>query len=165
MSSIFRLPVLAAAVTLSFGAGSALADRPVWRPIAELLVGSLGQSDPQQLSDVMTRCTALSMTLSGLTEDFSQEQAALYKGQANRFIEHTLRIESQHHRDRTGEEPDMEVLEAATLEELKTMMLGYSQWMDQNIADGGSLFDKEIEMDMESCQLATRFVAQLPPIE
>ncbi|MDR2212203.1 MAG: hypothetical protein LBE21_01055 [Pseudomonadales bacterium] len=163
MSSFVRSSALAVTVVLSFGASSgALAERPVWTPIAELLVGSLGKSDPQRLSDVMTRCTALSMTLSGLTADFSEEMAQLYRSQANRFIEHSLRIDSMDHKQRTGREPDMAVLEAATLAELQTLMLGYGEWMDQNILDGGSLFDKEIELEMESCQLATRLVSQLP---
>jgi hypothetical protein len=155
---------MAALMALSCAAGPALAERPLWTPIAELLVGSLGESDPQQLSDVMTRCTALSMTLSGLTESFSPEIAQLYKSQANRFIEHTLRIESQQYWQLTGEEMSAEDLEAATLEELKMMIVGYSDWMDQNINDGGSLFDKNIELDMQSCQIATRLVAQLPPL-
>jgi hypothetical protein len=154
---------MVAVVVLSLGTTSAvLAERPAWTPIAQLLVSSLGQSDPDQLADVMTRCTALSMTLSGVTEDFSQEIAQLYRTQANRFIENALRIESQQYVRNTGKEPDMEALEAAEAEALKTMILGYSQWMDQNIAEGGSLFDKAIEMDMTSCQLTTRFVAQVP---
>jgi hypothetical protein len=159
-SRSFRLPALAVSVVLSLGAAPVMADRPEWKPIAELLVGSLGRQDAESLSDVMTRCTALSMTLSGLTSDFSPEMSQLYRDQANRFIEHSLRIESIDHKARTGEDIDVGALEEATLDELKTLMLGYSEWMDQNIADGGSLFDKEIELDMESCQLATRLVSQ-----
>jgi hypothetical protein len=161
MSSLFkRLPVVAATAVLLCGAQVAMAERPIWTPIAELLVGSLGKSDPKSLADVMTRCTALSMTLSGLTSDFSPEMAQLYRDQANRFIEHSIRIDSLDIRQRTGEEANIEQLEEATVAELKTMMVGYSEWMDENIADGGSLFDKEIELDMESCQLATRLVSQ-----
>jgi hypothetical protein len=162
MSSILRGPVLATALMLSINAAPALAARPVWTPVAALLVGSLSASDPQRLSDAMIRCTALTMNLSEVSSEFSAEMAQLYRSQANRFIEHALRIESQRHRERTGEELDRTQLELNTLAKLKPMILGYSQWMDQNIVDGTSLFDKELEMDMKSCELAMRFITQLP---
>ncbi|HWK53419.1 MAG TPA: hypothetical protein VNR18_03545 [Hyphomicrobiales bacterium] len=155
-----RLAVLAAPVLL-LGTMPAHADKPTWTPIAELLIGSLGKTDAVSLADVMTRCTALSMTLSGLTADFSPEMSQLYKDQANRFIEHSLRIESQVQADQSGEITDLEELSGATREKLKTMVIGYSDWMDDNMEAGGSLFDREIEMEIDSCHLATRLVSQL----
>lgn len=155
-----RLAFVATSALL-LGTAPAMAEKPVWTPIAELLVGSLGKADAMSLADVMTRCTALSMTLSGLTADFSPEMSQLYKDQANRFIEHSLRIESQVKADQTGEATDLDELSDATREKLKTMVMGYSDWMDDNMAVAGSLFDREIEMEIDSCHLATRLVSQM----
>ena len=156
-----RLPLLVAACWLLLGSWPALAQKPEWKPIAELFVGSIGEQDPVRMADVMTRCTALSMTLSGLAIDFSPEMAKLYKDQATRFIQYSVLIESQLEQEITGLEADITVLSVTILEKLKGMISGYSQWMDHNNANDGSFFNKDIEMEMSSCQLATKLASQM----
>ena len=44
---------------------------------------------------------------------------------------------------------------------VKVMVVGYNQWLDHNNTTSGSYIDKDIEMEMNSCQLASRLVAQM----
>ena len=156
-----RLPLLAATVVLSLSAWPVLADKPAWTPIAELLVGSLGEADPARMADVMTRCTALNMTLSGMAADFSEDMTLFYKNSAARFIEHSVQIESHIVREATGAEADLDVLSSALIERVKTLLTGYDQWLDDNIATGGTYFSNDFNMEMNSCHLASRFVNQV----
>lgn len=158
-----RLPLLAATTVLLCGAaGSVLAQKPAWTPIAELLIGSLGEADASRMSDVMTRCTGLHMTLAGMAADFSPEMSQHYKDEAARMISQGVFIESEMEKEETGAaEADIAALSDATIAKLKIIISGYSDWMDENIANGDSYFSKEIELEMDSCSLASRLMSQI----
>jgi hypothetical protein len=49
----------------------------------------------------------------------------------------------------------------ATIAEVKGLVNGYNEWLDDNMAATDSWFDKEFEMEMNSCSLASRFVNQM----
>lgn len=164
MTSSRKCPVLATALTLSLlGLASplALAEKPQWKPIAELLVGSLGDSDPARMSDVMTRCTALTITLAGLAADFSPEMSELYRAEADRFIQNGVLIESNLEKELTGKEADIDVVSALLVAEVKGMLSGYSDWLDDNNSTGGAYLDSAIELEMDSCHLASRLALQM----
>lgn len=150
-----------AATFLLLGAGPALAQKPAWKPIAELLVGSLGASDPARMSDVMSRCTALNMILSGMAADFAPDMAEHYKSEAHMFIQNGVLIESQIAEDMTGVEADIPALSNAAIEKVRGMVSGYNEWLDDNIAAEGSYFNKDIDMEISSCQLASKLASQL----
>ncbi len=162
MAFAFRtLPFMAAAGVLLLAATPTFAQKPEWKPIAELLVGSLGTSDPAKMSDVMSRCTALNMILSGMAAGFAPDMAEHYKGEAHRFIQNGVLIESQIVKELTGAEPDITELSNLAIEEVKILVEGYNAWLDHNIADSGSYFNKDIDMEIESCQLAGKLAARM----
>jgi len=71
-------------------------------------------------------------------------------------------IESEMEKEATGAEAaDIDALSDATIEKLKVIIRGYSDWMDENIANGDSYFSKEIELEMDSCSLASRLMSQI----
>ncbi len=147
---------LLVAALLLFGAIPVMAQKPAWKPIAELLVGSLGESDPVRMSDVMSRCTALNMILAGMATDISPDMAQSYKDEAHRFIQHGVLIDSQMAKETTGVEADIAALSSAAIEEVKGMLSGYNLWLDENIAAEGAYINKDIDMEIDSCQLASR---------
>lgn len=156
-----RLPLAAAASLLLLGSSASYASKPEWTSIAELLVGSLGTSNPEQMSDVMSRCTALTMILSGMAADFSPAMAEHYRSEAHMFIQNNVLIESQMEENVTGVEADIPKLSDAAIEEVKGLVDGYNEWLDDNIAGSGSYFNKDIDMEIESCQLASKLAAQM----
>lgn len=164
-SSRSRLPLLAATVLLALNSGSALAERPAWTPIAELLVGSLGASDPVRMSTVMCRCTALNMLFAGLAADVSPEMAQGYEQEAHKMIENGVLIESTLERDRTGAAADIAVLSGVIVERVKGMLDGYNEWLDANQAADGFSINKDIELEMDSCALAGKLMNQLAAAE
>jgi hypothetical protein len=143
------------------GSGTAAASKPEWISVAELLVGSLGTSDAVQMSDVMSRCTALNMILSGMASDFSPDAATHYRNEAHKFIQNNVLIESELVRQETGVEADIPTLSNAAIEEVRGLVTGYNEWLDDNIANGGSYFDKDIDMEIESCQLASKLAMRI----
>jgi hypothetical protein len=151
----------AAFAALLLGSGAASASKPEWISVAELLVGSLGTSDAAQMSDVMSRCTALNMILSGMAADFSPDAAAHYRNEAHKFIQNNVLIESEMVRQETGVEADIPTLSTAAIEEVRLLVSGYNEWLDDNIAHGGSYFDKDIDMEIESCQLASKLATRI----
>lgn len=155
-----RLPLLAAILSL-FLSTPALADRPLWTPLAELLLGSIGEADPLRMADVMSRCTALNITLGGLASDYSPESAELYRNEAHRLIQQGVIIESQVEEESTGKAADIAVLSDSVVAKVQGMVTGYGQWMDDNMASGESYFDKDLELEIDSCQLVSRMVNQL----
>lgn len=160
---LFR-PRHASACLVLLGAAWALpaqADKPSWTPIAELLVSSLSESDPIRMSDVMTRCTALNMILAGMAAGDSEESAASYQNQARRLIENAVLIDARLVREATGQEADVPAISEATIAEVRGLVSGYNDWLDDNMANGNSWFSREFELEMESCSLASRFVAQM----
>lgn len=160
---LFR-PRCASACLLLLGAAwtfPAVAEKPVWTPIAELLVSSLSESDPVRMSDVMTRCTALNMILAGMASSDSEESATSYQNEARRLIENAVLIDSRLVKEMTGEDADVPAVSEATIAEVKGLVNGYNDWLDDNMATGNSWFSKELELEMESCSLASRFVAQM----
>jgi hypothetical protein len=162
MPSLSRtLSCAAAAAVLLAGSNAAFASKPEWISVAELLVGSLGTSDATQMSDVMSRCTALNMILSGMAADFSPDAAAHYRNEAHKFIQNNVLIESEMARQETGIEADIPTLSNAAIEEVRLLVSGYNQWLDHNIANGGSYFDKDIDMEIESCQLASKLAVRM----
>lgn len=156
-----KLPLAAVAAVALLGASASFASKPDWKPVAELLVGSLGTSDPVQMSDVMSRCTALTMILSGMAADFSPDMASHYKSEAHMFIQNGVLIESAMVKEMTGVEADIPALSDAAIEEVRVMVDGYNEWLDDNIAGSGSYFNKDIDMEIESCQLASKLAAQM----
>ena len=144
-----------------FSSGTASASKPEWISVAELLVGSLGTSDAAQMSDVMSRCTALNMILSGMAADFSPDAATHYRNEAHKFIQNNVLIESEIARQETGVEADIPTLSNAAIEEVRLLVTGYNEWLDHNITNGGSYFDKDIDMEIESCQLASKLAMRI----
>ncbi|MEY4640243.1 MAG: hypothetical protein RLZZ227_237 [Pseudomonadota bacterium] len=161
MNRFPKLPVMAATGMLLLHSGAAFASKPEWTPIAELLVGSLGTSNPAQMSDVMSRCTALNMILSGMASDFSPEMAEHYRDEAHQFIQNNVLIESELARQTSNAQVDIPALSDAAIEEVRAMVDGYNEWLDDNIADSGSYFSKDIDMEIESCKLASRLATSL----
>lgn len=157
------LPALlsAAVLGLTMTAPVALAEKPTWTPIAELLVGSLGESDPVRMSDVMTRCTALTITLAGLAADFSPEMSALYRREADRFIQNGVLIETNMEKELTGKDADIDNVSNLLVAEVKGMLTGYNDWLDDNNSTSGSYLNNEIELEMDSCHLAARLAEQM----
>jgi len=156
-----RLIPIAVATVLRPGLAQADPQRPTWKPIAELLIGSIGEADPVRMSDVMTRCTALNMLFAGLAEDFSTDMSRGYHDEARRMIEHGVLIESNMEQERTGEEADIGALSVVMTERVKGMLKGYSDWFDANLSADGFYINKDIELEMDSCKLASRLVSQL----
>jgi hypothetical protein len=155
-----RLPLLAALVLL-LGAGSVQAQRPEWTPIAELLVGSIGASDPARMSDVMSRCTALNMLFAGLAADFSADMSQGYEDQAHLMIEHGVLIESTMEKERTGLEADLGKLSGVIVERVQGMVEGYNLWLDENLVKDGLYINQDIELEMDSCKLASKLMNQM----
>ena len=143
------------------GSVPALAQKPVWTPIAELLVGSIGEADPVRLSNVMSRCTALNMMFAGMATDISPDKSRHFKDEALRLVQHGILIETRLEKDSTGHEADVDLVSGAMLARVKTLVGGYNQWLDHNNLISGSYIDKEIEMEMNSCQLASRLMTQM----
>jgi hypothetical protein len=160
-TSALRLLGRFAAISLLCGSGAVLADRPTWIPIAELLVGSIGEADPVRMSDVMSRCSALNMTLAGLADSYSPEMSETYQNEALRLIQHGIMIESNMAKSRTGFEADIPTLSDAAVEKVKLLLEGYSLWLDDNIATSDSYFSKEFDMEIDSCRLASRMMNQM----
>jgi hypothetical protein len=137
------------------------ADKPTWPSLAELLVGSIGNADAAVMSTVMTRCTALHMTLSQLVSSYSPQMSAEYEAEALKMIRYGLLIDSRLESADTGEEADFNALSSSSAEKLKADVTSYSDWMDDNIASGDSLINDEIQMEMDTCQLTSKFVQQM----
>lgn len=150
LSFILLLAVLATST-------HALAQKPAWTPVAELLVGSISESDPRRMSTLMSRCTALNMVLAGLAPERSEQ----FRDEALRFAQRVIILESRLARQLTSTDPDMHLLNASIMERVKGMAGDYNQWMDHNGSTNGALIDKEVELEMSSCQLASRFLGQL----
>lgn len=161
MRTLSRTLPRATAIILLAGSSASFASKPEWIPVAELLVGSLGTSDAAQMSDVMSRCTALNMILSGMASDFSPDAATHYRNEAHKFIQNNVLIESEMARQETGVEADIPTLSNAAIEEVRGLVTGYNEWLDDNIAHGGSYFDKAIDMEIESCQLASKLATRI----
>jgi hypothetical protein len=162
MQTLSRKLSLATATTvLLAGSSATFASKPEWISVAELLVGSLGTSNAAQMSDVMSRCTALNMILSGMAADFSADAATHYRNEAHKFIQNNVLIESEMARQETGVEADIPALSDAAIEEVRGLVTGYNEWLDDNIAANGSYFDKDIDMEIESCQLASKLAARI----
>lgn len=160
----FRLPLVAATAVLLLGTvmgPAAHAEKPTWTPIAELLVGSLGESDPVRMSDVMTRCTALTITLASLAAEFSPEMSDLYRREADRFIQNGVLIETNLEKEMTGKDADIDAVSTLLVAEVKGMLTGYNDWLDDNNSTGGSYLNNEIELEMDSCHLAARLADQM----
>lgn len=159
------LPLVAACTVLLLGSAVApavaQAQKPMWTPIAELLVGSLGESDPVRMSDVMTRCTALTITLASLAADFSPEMSDLYRKEADRFIQNGVLIETNLEKEMTGQDADIDAVSSLLVAEVKGMLTGYNAWIDDNNSSGGSYLNNEIELEMDSCHLAARLADQM----
>jgi len=160
-----RLPLVAATAVLLLGSflapSAAVAQKPTWTPIAELLVGSLGESDPVRMSDVMTRCTALTITLASLAADFSPEMSDRYRAEADRFIQNGVLIETNLEKEMTGQEADIDAVSNLLVAEVKGMLTGYNAWIDDNNSSSGSYLNNEIELEMDSCHLASRLATQM----
>lgn len=153
-----QIPACLLAAAISF---PAWADKPAWTSIAELLVGSIGEADPVRMSDVMTRCTALNMTLSGLVSDYSPEMSEHYQGEALRLIQNAVLIDSRMETEMTGVEADIPTVSSATVKKVETMLDGYGLWLDDNMASDGAYISKDIELEMDSCLLASKLVNQM----
>lgn len=146
----------------SLAASGALAQTtPGWVPVAELLLGSMGNSDATQMAEVMHRCTALNMTLSALTASDSPEISEGYEHQALQLIQNGIMIQMNTEKLRTGIEADIEQQSGIAVDAVKNMLLVYNQWMEANYQDNGSYFSNDLEVEMKGCELATRFVLQM----
>ena len=161
MFANLRPRVLVLSCLLLVFISQAHAARPVWIPIAELLVGSIGEADPVRMSQVMSRCTALNMTLSVLADEYSVEMSESYQNEALRMIQHGILIESNMEKERTGVEADIPTLSNAAITRVRTMVEGYNLWLDDNITEGNSYFSKEFDLEIDGCRLASRMMNQI----
>lgn len=126
--------------------------------MAELLVVSIGEADAAGMVSVMNRCTALNITLAGMLSEYDPAMSAHYESEALAMMQHGVLIDSRLIEE-TGLEPDIPALSSATIDKVKLLLGGYSEWMDDNLANGGTYFTREIEMEMDSCNLAAKFIA------
>lgn len=134
---------------------------PEWVPVAELLLGSMGNSDAHQMAEVMNRCTALTMTLSALVANDSPEVSKGYENQALQLIQNGIMIKMNTEQVRTGIEPDLELLSDKAVGDVKLMLGVYNEWLEENFTEGGSYFTNDFEIEMKGCELATKFVLQM----
>jgi hypothetical protein len=146
------------ATTCSIGV---FAQKPAWVPVAELLLGSMGNADAHMMSEVMNRCTALNMTLSGLTASESPDVSQGYENQALHLIQNGILIESNSEEQETGMEPDIDRLSDVAVETVKDMLSIYNKWLNDNYDEAGSYFNNDFEIEMKGCELAAKFVLQL----
>lgn len=146
---------------LGMAALPAFAQKPTWVPVAELLLGSMGNADAHQMAEVMNRCTALNMTLSVLTATDSPEVSKGYENQALQLIQNGIIIEMNTEKLRTGIEPDVELYSENAVVAVKDMLTVYNQWLEDNYNEAGSYFNNDFEIEMKGCELATKFVLQM----
>jgi len=146
---------------LGLVAVEAAAQKPAWVPVAKLLLGSMGNSDAHMMAEVMNRCTALNMTLSGLTASESPDVSQGYENQALHLIQNGILIELNSEKQETGIEPDIDKLSDVAVEAVKDMLSIYNQWLNDNYDDAGSYFNNDFEIEMKGCELAAKFVLQL----
>lgn len=156
-SSFFSAPSLLAAFCLLLSMSSAWAAKPVWKPVAELLVLSVSQSDPVSLSEVMSRCTALNVILASLSSDHSPDLSRRYRTEAEDFIQHTVLIDSSIEEEMTGEAADLDRISNAAISKVDDLVDGYNEWLDDNMETLNSPFSMDFDREVESCQLASRF--------
>jgi hypothetical protein len=156
-----RLPLLAAFALLLPLSPSVSAQRPTWTPIAELLVGSIGEADPVRMSNVLSRCTALNILFAGLASDSSDELSEGYQHQAHLMIQHAVLIESNMEKQRTGADADIASLSTMIIARVDGMVDGYDHWLDANLSTGGSYINQDIKLELDSCRLASQLVGQL----
>lgn len=139
----------------------AMAQTPNWVPVAELLLGSMGRSDANQMAEVMHRCTALNMTLSALTATDSPEISEGYEHQALQLIQNGIMIQMNTEKLRTGIEADIEQQSGIAVDNVRNHLTVYNQWLEDNYADNGSYFSNDLEIEMKGCELATKFILQM----
>jgi hypothetical protein len=137
------------------------AQQPLWTPIAELLVGSIGEADPVRMSAVMCRCTALNILLAGLAADSSADLSQGYQDQAHRMIQHGVLIESNMEKKRTGNDADIATLSGVIVERVDVMVDGYNAWLDANLLADGLYINQDIKMELDSCKLASQLIGQI----
>lgn len=156
-----RLPLLAGIFLLLPVSLPVLAQRPAWTPIAELLVGSIGEADPVRMSNVLSRCTALNILFAGLASDSSDELSEGYQHQAHLLIQHAVLIESNMERQRTGVEADIAGLSTMIVARVDDMVDGYDHWLDANLNADGYYINQDIRLELDSCRLASQLVGQM----
>lgn len=154
---LFTTPSLLAALCLLLSMPSAWADKPAWKPVAELLVRSVSQSDPATMSEVMSRCTALNVILASLSSDHSPDLSRRYRKEAEGFIQHTVLIDSSIEEEMTGKTADLDRISNAAISKVDGMVGSYNQWLDDNMKTLDSPFSMDFDREVESCQLASRF--------
>ena len=155
----FSLPFVLTAVL----SAPAFAQKPSWVPVAELLLGSMGTADANQMTEVMNRCTALNMTLSALTAQDSPDVSAGYENHALQLVQNGIMIAMNTEKMLTGIEPDIETLSTNAIDAVKEMLGTYNLWMEDNYNDAGSYFNNDLEIEMKGCELATKFILQMSP--
>ncbi|HTR01346.1 MAG TPA: hypothetical protein VMH83_15210 [Candidatus Acidoferrum sp.] len=155
LSRAFKPAMTVMALALGFS-GQVHAQKPAWTPIAELLVGSISEADPRRMSTVMSRCTALNMALAGLAPERSQH----IRDEALRFAQRVIILEARMEKEVTKLDSDIDALSATIMERVKGMVGGYHQWMDHNSTTTGVMIDQDMQQEMSSCQLASRFLTQ-----
>ena len=153
-----KLILFLLATTCSIGV---FAQKPAWVPVAELLLGSMGNADAHMMTEVMNRCTALNMTLSGLTATESPNVSKGYENQALHLIQNGILIELNSEKELTGIEPDIDRLSDVAVESVKSMLSIYNQWLNDNYDDAGSYFNNDFEIEMKGCELAVKLVLQM----
>ena len=139
----------------------AWAQTPGWVPVAELLLGSMGNADATKMAEVMHRCTALNMTLSMLTANDSPEISHGYENQALQLIQSGIMIQMNTEKLRTGLEADIDQQSGIAVDAVKGMLTVYNQWLDDNYQSNGSYFSNDLEIEMKGCELATKFILQM----
>ncbi|MGY8788819.1 MAG: hypothetical protein ACKVKR_00685, partial [Pseudomonadales bacterium] len=113
------------------------------------------------MTEVMNRCTALNMTLSGLTATESPNVSKGYENQALHLIQNGILIELNSEKELTGIEPDIDRLSDVAVESVKSMLSIYNQWLNDNYDDAGSYFNNDFEIEMKGCELAVKLVLQM----
>ena len=146
---------------LASGLAPVMAQTPNWMPVAEMLLGSMGNADAGKMAEVMHRCTALNMTLSMLTANDSPEISRGYESQALHLIQNGIMIQMNTEKLRTGIEADVTTQSGIAVDAVKAMLATYNQWLEENFQDSGSYFSNDLEIEMKGCELATKFILQM----
>ena len=137
------------------------AQKPEWIPVAELLVGSMGHADPGRMTEVLNRCTALNMTLSGMLAEDSPDMSEGYQNQALKLIQSGILISMNTEKEVSGIEPDINLFSDNAIATVKGLLPNYSAWLSNNYDDNGSYFDNDFEIEMKGCELASKLVSQM----
>lgn len=154
-----KILLIVLSCTFSF---SVAAQKPQWTPVAELLIGSMGQKDVHKMSEVMHRCTALNMSLAALLAEDSPGRSQGFEAEALKMMQSGILIEMNLEKERTGEEPTFESQSSVAVMAVTKMLDTYNTWLGDNYDNNsGSYFNDDFETELKGCELASKLVGPM----